>query len=233
MIDATAERLSSRPIVTTARARPTERILSPVYEVPPPAVPAAPAAPAPTANFGRRMAPPVDLVFQPQGVQQLRRLVPRRRSPLAALAELARGAPLARRALFACGFLIGLLSVPALLLTMLGAPVAATLAAPDISATLVGGIAVENATSAITTRGAGAVLTVSGTLRNALQTPSLVPTMRIALTDEAGRTLQRPFRPTRDRLAAGETLAFSTRIAVPAELAGAVSIKLVPQETSL
>ncbi|WP_206453003.1 hypothetical protein [Aurantimonas marina] len=135
---------------------------------------------------------------------------------------LARGgaARLRNGALIAGGFLVGLLAVPALLLSTPQSPIAAPLSDPSLS-----GLLIRDVDANVAPRGDGAVLSVAGTVANDTKMSALLPPLRIVLTGPEGDLLSKPVRTAVERLAPGRAVRFVSAMAVPVGLSGDVSVR--------
>ncbi|MCP3053770.1 hypothetical protein [Aurantimonas marianensis] len=122
--------------------------------------------------------------------------------------------------LVVCGFLIGLLAVPALLLSTPRSPIAAPLSNSSLS-----GLLIRDVEANIAPRGDGAVLSVVGTLANDTTASALLPPLRIVLTGPGGDLLTKPLRAGVERLAPGQSVRFVSAVAVSAGIAGDVSVR--------
>ncbi|MEC5292210.1 hypothetical protein VSX64_15855 [Aurantimonas sp. C2-6-R+9] len=123
-------------------------------------------------------------------------------------------------ALVVSGFLIGLFAVPALLLSTPRSPIAAPLADSSLS-----GLLLRDIEANIAPRGDGAVLSVAGIVANETATAALLPPLRIVLTGPGGDLLTKPLRAGIERLAPGQSVRFVSTLAVPAGMAGDVSVR--------
>lgn len=132
----------------------------------------------------------------------------------------ARAMRLRNAALVVGGFLIGLLAVPALLLSTPQSPIAAPLADSSRS-----GLLLRDIEANIAPRGDGAVLSVAGTVANDTTVSALLPPLRIVLTGPGGDLLTKPLRAGVERLAPGQSVRFVSALAVPAGIAGDVSVR--------
>ncbi len=132
----------------------------------------------------------------------------------------ARAVRLRNGALIVGGFLIGLLAVPALLLSTPQSPIAAPLADSSLS-----GLLLRDIEANIAPRGDGAVLSVAGTVANETTASALLPPLRIVLTGPGGDLLTKPLRAGVERLAPGQSVRFVSALAVRAGSAGDVSVR--------
>lgn len=183
--------------------------------------------PAPRAAFGRRPTqrrPHVpDLVFQGTGREATDRAgtkaAPRGLSVFVSGAGHGKGPRDRRMAGFAA--VLALLSLPILLLS---APIAPAEATPGAAAALAQPLVIDQIVTSIVPRGTGAVLSVSGRIRNLSGTPAAVPPLRIALSETNGDVRSKSFAPGIPALAAGRSVRFQSTVAVAKDTRGAIGV---------
>ncbi len=136
-------------------------------------------------------------------------------------------------ALVAGGFLAGLLAIPVFLLSSSVAPVAAPIPDVAILGGAAGDLVLERVTASLVPRGEGKVLSVEGTVRNAALQDTIVPPLRIALSNGDSVVGERPLSIGVVRLTAGQSVHFVSRVAVSSASSGDIAIGFQANETTL
>ncbi|KQT44408.1 hypothetical protein ASG43_13720 [Aureimonas sp. Leaf454] len=177
-----------------------------------------------TLSFGRRAAnrrpPAPDLVFPGERTPVGSTPMPAPRRGLSVFSAVA-DFSVRTRDRRAAG-LAGALALLVLPLMVLSAPIGPAVATPGGDS-----LVLDELVTSISPRGAGAVLTVSGRIRNMSEDIAAVPPLRIALAEPSGGVRSKSLVTGVATLRAGHGVRFHSSVAVAKETRGKIEVNLI------